>query len=75
MVGNIRLSHNMSQQCDRAASEIRVALGCISRSTVCKRKEETLISAFSFRALLESCLQIFMPHFKKDFEESSKLPE
>jgi len=65
----------VSQQCDRAASKIRVVLGCISRSIVSRRKEETLLCPLSDRALLGSCLQIFMPHFEKDFEESSKLPK
>lgn len=65
----------MRQQCVRAASKIRVVLGCINKSIVSRRKEETLLYPSSGRALVGSCLQIFMPHLKNDFEELSQLPK
>ena len=61
---------NMSQQGDVATKKTNAILGCINRSTVSKSCK-VLIPLYSalIRPHLESCVQFWKPHLKKDAEK------
>jgi len=60
---------NMRRQCALAAQKTNCILGCIKRS-VANRSREVILPLYSalLRPHLESCIQLWSPHHKKDME-------
>lgn len=60
---------NTSSQCDAMAKRANVILGCINRGISSRRREVILLCLAGVRPLLESCVQLWCPQFKKDADK------
>jgi len=60
---------NMTQQCALAAQKANCILGCI-KSSVARRSREVILLVYSalVRPHLESCIQLWGPHQRKDLD-------
>jgi len=60
---------NMSWQCVLAAQKANCILGCIRRS-MASRAREGILPLYSalIRPHLESCIQLWSPHHRKDMD-------